>query len=83
MTCSRPTPAAERISPWTANGEINRDSNLRLQYLAGFGFNIYRGTEIRDAMLRFRSFPTDLFIGSPASVEQLRGMTMGGFGAPE
>ena len=71
------------LKPWTANGEINRDSNLRLQYLAGFGFNIYRGTEIRDAMLRFRSFPTDLFIGSPASVEQLRGMTMGGFGAPE
>ena len=70
------------LAPWVVNAEINRDRNLRLQYLAGFGFNYYRQTEIRDAMLRFRIFPADLFVGSAPSVERLRAMTMGGSGAP-
>ncbi|MDA1082569.1 MAG: fused MFS/spermidine synthase [Gemmatimonadetes bacterium] len=68
------------LAPWIADGEINRDSNLRLQYLAGFGFNYYRGTEIRDAILRYRVFPPELFTGSEASLNQLRGRIMGGFG---
>jgi spermidine synthase len=60
------------LGPWVADAQINRDSNLRLQYLAGFGFNYYRGTQIRDAILRFRTFPTDLFNASPATVDRLR-----------
>lgn len=70
------------LAPWTANAEINRDSNLRLQYLAGFGFNYYRGTEIRDAILRHRTFPLELFTGSAPSVERLRQLVMNGYFSP-
>jgi spermidine synthase len=66
------------LTPWTATAQINRDRNLRLQYLAGFGFNFYRGTEIRDAILRYRTFPADLFSGTGSSVEHLRSLVLGG-----
>ena len=72
----------KELAPWVAKAEINRDRNLRLQYLAGFGFNYYRQSEIRDAMLRFRTFPTDLFVGSAPNIERLRSMVMGGSGTP-
>ena len=70
------------LAPWTATAEINSDKNLRLQYLAGFGFNFYRGTEIRDAILRYRTFPTDLFVGQASSVEYLREMMLRGSAGP-
>ncbi len=38
--CSRPMSGQARdLAPWLAGAQINRDSNLRLQYLAGFGLN--------------------------------------------
>jgi len=43
--------------------EINRDSNLRLQYLAGLGYNESLGTEIRDELLTYRTFPHRLVHG--------------------
>lgn len=70
------------LGPWVANAEINRDSNLRLQYLAGFGFNFYIGSQIRDAILRYRTFPADYLMGSPASVDHLRALVMGGMASP-
>jgi spermidine synthase len=51
------------LGPWVAGAAINTDNNLRLQYLAGFGFNNNLGTQIRDSMLRYRQFPADLFTG--------------------
>ena len=40
--CSRPTRARRAISRrGSPDAQINRDSNLRLQYLAGFGLNTY------------------------------------------
>ena len=68
------------LAPWIANAEINSDKNLRLQYLAGFGYNYYLGSAIRDAMLRFRTYPADLLVGSPASVEHLRSLVLSGPG---
>ncbi|MCX5756374.1 MAG: fused MFS/spermidine synthase [Gemmatimonadetes bacterium] len=65
------------LGPWVVNAEINRDRNLRLQYLAGFGFNYYRQSAIRDAMLRYRTFPADLFVGTASSVEHLRALVIG------
>jgi spermidine synthase len=65
------------LGPWVANAEINRDSNLRLQYLAGFGFNYYRGTEIRNAILRYRTFPADLLVGSQPTMDRLRMAVIG------
>jgi len=70
------------LAPWIAGAEINTDKNLRLQYLAGSGFNNNTGTNIRDSMLRYRRFPSDLFTGQASSVESLRAMMMGGLSGP-
>ncbi len=65
------------LAPWIAGAAINTDRNLRLEYLAGLGFNNNIGAEIRDSMLRYRQFPTDLFTGKVSSVESLRAQMMG------
>jgi spermidine synthase len=65
------------LAPWLQGAEINRDRNLRLQYLAGLGYNEFLGTEIRNEILTFRTFPTDLFTGSPASIKYLSELVMG------
>jgi spermidine synthase len=70
------------LAPWIAGAEINTDKNLRLQYLAGSGFNNNTGTNIRDSMLRHRRFPSDLFTGQASSLESLRAMMMGGLSGP-
>jgi spermidine synthase len=46
--------SGKELAPWLAGAEINTDSNLRLQYLAGVGLNNNTGSEIRDSMLRYR-----------------------------
>jgi len=63
---------AHDLGPWLADAEINRDANLRLQYLAGMGLNMYQGGSIYDEMLKFRTFPESLFIGAPIERELLR-----------
>jgi spermidine synthase len=55
---------ARTLQPWLANAEINRDRNLRLQYLAGLGLNLYEGDRIYQQILSYRSFPEDKFAGS-------------------
>jgi spermidine synthase len=65
------------LQPWLQGSEINRDSNLRLQYLAGLGYNEFLGTEIRNEILTYQTFPDDLFTGSPDSIAYLRGLIMG------
>ena len=70
------------LVPWVAGAQINTDENLRLQYLAGSGFNNNTGNDIRDAMLRYRRFPSDLFTGQASSVESLRALMMGGLSGP-
>lgn len=65
------------LAKWLSGAEINRDRNLRLQYLAGMGYNEFRGTEIRNAIMAYRTFPTDLFTGSPQSVALLREVILG------
>ena len=65
------------LEPWLRDATLNRDRNLRLQYLAGLGYNEFLGTEIRDEMLRYRTFPTDLFTGSPESIAYLNELVMG------
>jgi spermidine synthase len=64
------------LAPWLAGAEINRDRNLRLQYLAGLGYNEFLGTQIRDQILTYRTFPADLFTGSPASIARLSELVM-------
>jgi spermidine synthase len=60
------------LGPWLADAAINRDRNLRLQYLAGMGFNLYQSEAIYADMLQYSQWPNDLFIGSDATKQQLR-----------
>jgi len=46
--------SSQDLAPWLSGAEINRDSNLRLQYLAGLGYNENLGSEIRNQILSYR-----------------------------
>jgi spermidine synthase len=55
------------FEPWLKDAAINRDRNLRLQYLAGMGLNLYHADVIYADMLTYSRMPTDLFVGSESS----------------
>lgn len=63
---------ARDLAPWLVDAQINRDSNLRLQYLAGMGLNTYENAAIYDDMLRYRKFPDNLFQGADSELMFLR-----------
>jgi len=60
------------LKDWLRGAQINRDLNMRLQYLAGWGLNLNHPDLIYQSMLSNRTFPRDLFVGSPALVEAIR-----------
>jgi spermidine synthase len=60
------------LRPWLRDAQVNRDRNLRLQYLAGMGLNLYEGGQIYDAMLAYRTFPEGLFVGPEPARQALR-----------
>jgi spermidine synthase len=60
------------LHPWLADAQINRDNNLRLQFLAGLGMNIDQRSEIYQGILKYRRYPEDLFVGSPERLQVLR-----------
>ena len=62
----------EQMRPWLADAQVNRDKNLRLQYLAGFGLNLYEQAEIYSQMIQSRHYPEGLFTGSPETIAQIR-----------
>ncbi len=64
---------ASDLAPWLRDASINRDRNLRLQFLAGMGLNLYQSDVIYSGMLAYaRQFPDDLFVASPATLQSLR-----------
>jgi spermidine synthase len=64
---------ANDLAPWLADASINRDRNLRLQFLAGLGLNLYQSDTIYAGMLAYvRRFPDELFTGSPQTISALR-----------
>lgn len=54
---------ASDLQPWLHGAEINRDRNLRLQYLAGMGLNVDQSKFIFDELLKYRKYPDDFFVG--------------------
>jgi spermidine synthase len=60
------------LRPWMENAMINRDYNLRLQYLAGLGLNLYQAEGIYFEMQRYINFPADMFVGSQPLIDTLR-----------
>jgi len=65
------------LRPWLADAQINRDRNLRLQFLAGLGLNRYEQGPIYSQMLQYRRYPEGLFEASPERLAQIR-MAVGG-----
>jgi spermidine synthase len=64
---------ASDLKPWLADAKINRDKDLRLQFLAGLGLNLYQSDVIYSQMLNYaRRFPDELFVASPQTMEALR-----------
>jgi spermidine synthase len=60
------------LLPWLRDAQINHDRNLRLQYLAGLGLNLYQADVIYADMLRNVSkMPDDLFIATEETRKQL------------
>jgi spermidine synthase len=55
---------AEDLREWLTGAQINRDRNLRLQYLAGMELNQYLSNFIYEEIMVRRRYPEDLFLGS-------------------
>jgi spermidine synthase len=63
---------ASDLKPWLKGAEINRDRNLRLQYLAGLSVNARLEAIIYDEMLAYRRFPKNLIVGSDQDFQAVR-----------
>ncbi len=64
---------ASDLTPWLRDASINRDRNLRLQFLAGMGLNLYQSDSIYSGMLAYaHQFPDDLFVASPQTLQSLK-----------
>jgi spermidine synthase len=62
---------ASDLKSWLAGSQINRDLNLRLQYLAGMGLNYDKPGYIYSEMLTRRTPPLGIFSGSPENISAL------------
>lgn len=60
------------LAPWLADAQINREKNLRLQYLAGLAANQDQRFTIFQSILNYRRYPADLFVASAETEAQLR-----------
>jgi spermidine synthase len=65
------TVQAEDLRGWLENAQINRDRNLRLQYLAGMGLNVDLGGPIYDDIISHARIPAKIFQGAPDRVDAL------------
>lgn len=63
---------AADLQPWLKDAAINRDRNLRLQYLAAVGLNSYRAEAIYNQIAAYRRFPDALFVADASWKAQLR-----------
>ena len=60
------------LTEWLAGAAINRDGNLRMQYLAGMGLNQDDSAAIYEHLLAYRRFPEDLFVSAEGRTNSLR-----------
>jgi spermidine synthase len=65
---------AQDLREWVRNAQINRDRNLRLQFLAGLGVNSNLAGPIYDQMVDIAKFPDDMVLGSPESIAAMKAM---------
>ena len=60
------------MANWLRDAAINTDRNLRLQYLAGLGLNLYQSASIYQNMIAETRYPEHLFEGSQGTLDALR-----------
>jgi spermidine synthase len=70
------------LGPWLEGAAINRDGDLRLQYLAGWGINSTLEDYIYRQMISYRRLPEDVFSGSPQRLQLLMYSITAGGGGP-
>jgi spermidine synthase len=63
---------APDLKPWLTGAVINRDRNLRMQYLAGLGLNLDDSAAIYAGMLTHLRFPENIFTSTEGRVDSLR-----------
>jgi hypothetical protein len=68
---------ARDLHAWIAEATLNRDVNLKLQYLAGAGVNLHEGDAIYQEILSYRRFPDDLFVASDGTLDRLKEVMAG------
>jgi spermidine synthase len=59
------------LGPWLEGAELNRDADLRLSYLGGWGINSTLEDVIYRQMIGYRRAPVNIFTGSPQSINAL------------
>jgi spermidine synthase len=59
------------LAPWLEGADLNRDGDLRLQYLAGWGINSSLEDVIYRKMASYRQLPRNIFTGSPEHVQNV------------
>ena len=55
------------LMPWLEGAEINRDGNLRLQYMAGLALNVSMEGAIYNQILSYRRYPQNMIVASDAT----------------
>jgi spermidine synthase len=63
---------ASDLAPWLKGAQVNRDRNLRLQYLAGLGLNLYQSGAIYNDLISYRTYPENIFTGMDDTLRPLR-----------
>jgi spermidine synthase len=66
------------LAPWLEGADLNRDGDLRLQYLAGWGINSSLEDFIYRRMASYRQPPRNIFTGSPQLVQSMLGAIAAG-----
>lgn len=59
------------LDSWLAGAEINRDRDLRLQYLAGWGINSNLEDVLYRQIMSYRKPPANIITGSPERIQSL------------
>ena len=59
------------LGPWLAGAELNRDGDMRLQYLAGWGINSRLEDFIYRKIISYRRAPWNVFTGSAEEMKML------------
>jgi spermidine synthase len=63
---------ASDLAPWLKDAQINRDRNLRLQYLAGLALDTSREGTIYKDMLSYRNYSDSLFTASAQTTRSMK-----------